>query len=831
VYKVPDYSPMMSHYLEIKKTLPDTLVFYRLGDFYEMFFDDAKIASSVLELVLTGRNAGVKEKVPMCGVPFHAVNSYLTRLVNSGYKVAIVEQMEEATGKGIVNREVVRIVTPGTNLEDQEDSMIAAISNSVDYSYLAMYNINQGTIYLHRITNHNYNLIQLCEEYQIKEVIIDEQKAELKLDSVIVSRCALTDKEVDEKLISLVIDEPLYQTSIKLLIQYLEITQKQAINNIKEVTWLLNDEYLFLDYHSKLNLELINNRHNTNKISLFQYINHCHTALGNRTLRSWIENPLRNLEKIKYRLDIIKYLNKEFLIKNEIKENLKGIYDIERILAKISYKRVNNKDLLALKTSVKQAVAIDTLLDEIWQEIKIKDNCCEIYKLLEKALNDNPESFNKEGQIFKDGYNADLDHYRNIQTNGEKWIYEMESELKERTQIKNLRISYNKVFGYYIEISKGNLGLIKDEFGFIRKQTLVNGERFITEELKAKEEEIVRSYDQVRRIEKALFEQLSDKLGEKISELQKLATMIGWIDSICSLAEVSKQYGYVEPTFNDKGILSIEEGKHPILATTLAKDYVANSCYLDNKLTTLLITGPNMGGKSTYIRQVALSVIMAQMGCYVCAKKAELPMFDQIFTRIGASDDITSGQSTFMVEMNEANQALQKATKDSLVLFDELGRGTSTYDGMSLAQAMIEYLTTCIKAKVLFSTHYHELVQLEDSLKGLKNVNVKVKESKDQIVFLYKVEDGKANKSYGINVAKLAHLPQTVIDRANQLLKEYEESHRFRQNEMIVEMVRESPNYEKIKNVLSEIDINGITPVKALNILAELKEISEDEDE
>ena len=828
---MPDYSPMMSHYLEIKKTLPDTLVFYRLGDFYEMFFDDAKIASSVLELVLTGRNAGVKEKVPMCGVPFHAVNSYLTRLVNSGYKVAIVEQMEEATGKGIVNREVVRIVTPGTNLEDQEDSMIAAISNSVDYSYLAMYNINQGTIYLHRITNHNYNLIQLCEEYQIKEVIIDEQKAELKLDSVIVSRCALTDKEVDEKLISLVIDEPLYQTSIKLLIQYLEITQKQAINNIKEVTWLLNDEYLFLDYHSKLNLELINNRHNTNKISLFQYINHCHTALGNRTLRSWIENPLRNLEKIKYRLDIIKYLNKEFLIKNEIKENLKGIYDIERILAKISYKRVNNKDLLALKTSVKQAVAIDTLLDEIWQEIKIKDNCCEIYKLLEKALNDNPESFNKEGQIFKDGYNADLDHYRNIQTNGEKWIYEMESELKERTQIKNLRISYNKVFGYYIEISKGNLGLIKDEFGFIRKQTLVNGERFITEELKAKEEEIVRSYDQVRRIEKALFEQLSDKLGEKISELQKLATMIGWIDSICSLAEVSKQYGYVEPTFNDKGILSIEEGKHPILATTLAKDYVANSCYLDNKLTTLLITGPNMGGKSTYIRQVALSVIMAQMGCYVCAKKAELPMFDQIFTRIGASDDITSGQSTFMVEMNEANQALQKATKDSLVLFDELGRGTSTYDGMSLAQAMIEYLTTCIKAKVLFSTHYHELVQLEDSLKGLKNVNVKVKESKDQIVFLYKVEDGKANKSYGINVAKLAHLPQTVIDRANQLLKEYEESHRFRQNEMIVEMVRESPNYEKIKNVLSEIDINGITPVKALNILAELKEISEDEDE
>ena len=826
-----DYSPMMSHYLSIKKTLPDTLVFYRLGDFYEMFFDDAKVASAVLELVLTGRNAGVKERVPMCGVPAHAVNSYLNRLVNSGFKVAIVEQMEEANGKTMVNREIIRIVTPGTNLDEQEDAMIVAIDQSADYYYLALYNINVGVIYRHRIPKQLYFLQQLIAEYNIKEIITAEDD-ELKLENVVLSRCDIQDYKLSEVLSDQVSDEPLYLNCLSRLLRYLEITQKQQIDSVKEIRDLIEDQHLILDYNSKLHLELINDQHDPQKISLYRFLNNCKSALGNRCLKRWVESPLRNIEPIQYRLDIIKYLNKEFLIKNEISEHLKEIYDIERILARINYHQANNKDLLTLKVSIQRAAAILELMDEpIWQKIKVENDCRDVADLLERALNDDPETFNKENRIFKNGYNEELDYLKDIQANGEKWIFEMEKELKEATNIKNLKIGYNKVFGYYIEISKGNLELIKDEFGFIRKQTLVNGERFITEKLKQKEEEIIRSYDQTRRLEKSLFEDLVSEVEKQVDNLQKLAVMIGWVDSICSLATVSNQYGYVEPVFNDQGILNIVNGKHPILAKTLEKDYVANSCHLDKETTTLLITGPNMGGKSTYIRQVALGVVMAQMGCFVCAEKFEAPLFDQIFTRIGASDDITGGQSTFMVEMNEANLALQKATENSLVLFDELGRGTSTYDGMSLAQAMIEYLTICVRCKVLFSTHYHELVQLEDSLKGLMNVNVQVKETKDQIVFLYNVVPGKANKSYGINVAKLAHLPESVIERANQLLKEYEENHRFRQNELIVEMIKESPAYKKLKDKINDIDINGITPIKALNLLVEIKELVEEDEQ
>ena len=827
-----DYSPMMTHYLEIKKTLPDTLVFYRLGDFYEMFFDDAKIAAGVLELVLTGRNAGVADKVPMCGVPAHALDNYLSRLVNSGFKVAVVEQMEEANGKTIVDRQIVRIVTPGTNLEGSEEAALCALSATNDYYYLALFNIYSDVIYLHRINKQDQLLQQFCEEYQIKELVIDSQEPHPELINIIISNCETPPSDLASELLALVSEEPSYQNCIKLVVWYLDITQKQAKVKIKDVKWLIDRNYLHLDYQSKLNLELINNSYNVNKISLYQFLNKCHTALGHRTLRFWLEHPLRDLSQIKYRLALIKHLNSEFVLKDQIKENLKAIYDMERLLARLNYGRCTNKDLLALKISLQKAGVIYRLLsDPLWQAIKAGDDCCAVADLLERALNDDPEATGKEMPIFKAGYNEELDNYRQLQSSGEKWIFEMENELRELTQIKNLKIGYNKVFGYYIEISKGNLGLIKEEYGLIRKQTLVNGERFVTEKLQAKEEEILRSYQQARNLEKTLFDDLIKQLTTKISEMQDLATMIGWVDAINSLALISSQYGYVEPEFNDEGILSIEAGKHPILAQSLAKDYVANDCYLDQQTTTLLITGPNMGGKSTYIRQVALCVIMAQMGCFVCAKKATLPIFDQIFTRIGASDDITGGQSTFMVEMAEANQALQQATENSLVLFDELGRGTSTYDGMSLAQAMIEYLNTCIKAKVLFSTHYHELVQLEDSISSLKNVNVKVKETKEQIIFLYQVADGKASKSYGINVAKLAHLPSSVIQRANQLLQEYENKHRFRQNEMIVEMIKEPPEYQKLKKELAAVDIDGITPIKALNILAELKEMSETEDE
>ena len=827
-----EYSPMMTHYLTIKKTLPDTLVFYRLGDFYEMFFDDAKVASTVLELVLTGRNAGVKERVPMCGVPAHTLNAYLNRLVNNGYKVAIVDQMEEATGKTIVKREIVRIVTPGTNLEDQQETMIATISESESHYYLALYNINVGVILLHRIKKDNNQLQLLLDEFKVKELVCENKDNLIEIKNIIISLCSFKDEDLSEELSALVVDEPLYQNSIKRLLLYLQTTQKQTETNIKEIKWLLDDSYMQIDYQSKLNLELCNNRYNTSSGSLYSFLNHCLSSLGNRTLKQWIEQPLRNLEQIQYRLKLINYLNQEFILKNTISENLKSVYDIERIISRIIYGQISHKELLTLKTSIKAGLNILALLDEeIWNTIKVKDNCEDVHLLLEEALNDDPQVYNQDNQIFKKGFNKELDGYRDILLNGEKWIFEMENQIRLKTGIKNLKIGYNKVFGYYIEVSKGNVNLIKEEFGFIRKQTLVNGERYITEQLKQKEEEILRCSDLAKRLEKELFKQLVEKVSLTIDKLQKLATMLGWVDAICCLAEVSSQYGYVEPTFNDEGILEIKEGKHPILAAHLKDDYVANSCYLDNETTTLLITGPNMGGKSTYIRQIALGVIMAQMGCFVPAKSFNTMIFDKIFTRMGASDDITGGQSTFMVEMNEANLAMQNATVNSLVLFDELGRGTSTYDGMSLAQAMIEYLTVCIKCKVLFSTHYHELVQLEDTIKNLRNVFVKVEETKNQIVFLYKVDYGKANKSYGINVAKLARLPKSVIDRAAILLKEYEQNHRFRQNEMIVEMVKEDPRYKELKKAINEIDIEGITPLKALNLLSELKTLCEENDE
>ena len=722
-------------------------------------------------------------------------------------------------------------ITPGSNLDEQQDAMIAALCYSPDHYYLALANINVGTIYLQRLNRQVNNLRLLIGEYSIKEIILEQPEAELKLDDVVFSYCEARDKPLPEAWEALIAEEPLYHQAVNLLLSYLEVTQKQKADYIKGIEYLRDRSYLHLDYRSKLNLELIDDKHDPQKLSLYRFLNHCQSALGNRTLKSWVENPLRERQQIEYRLAVIEYLNQEFVLKKKLRDDLAGVYDIERISARINYQQANNRDLLALKQSIEKALDILSLLqDELWQSIKVNDDCRDVYQLLEKALNDDPQSYNKENQIFKTGYDEQLDHYRDIQTNGEKWIFETESQLREQTGIRNLKIGYNKVFGYYIEISKGNLEFIKPEFGFIRKQTLVNGERFITEQLKQREEEIIRSYQQAHELEKQLFAELLAKLRARLNGIQQLAVMLGWIDAIAGLAEVSKLPGYVRPQFNDEKILDIVAGKHPILAADLKKDYVANNCYLDQQLTTLLITGPNMGGKSTYIRQVALGVIMAQMGCYVNAQSFNTPIFDQIFTRIGASDDITGGQSTFMVEMNEANQALQNATVDSLVLFDELGRGTSTYDGMSLAPAMIEYLATCVKCKVLFSTHYHELVQLEDSLPALKNVNVKVKDNKQQIIFLYEVVEGKANKSYGINVAKLAHLPNGVILRANELLKEYEQNHRFRQNEMIVEMVKESPQYLELKKMLADIDINGITPIKALNLLAELKKKSEEDE-
>ncbi|MFV0255316.1 MAG: DNA mismatch repair protein MutS [Erysipelotrichaceae bacterium] len=823
------YSPMISHYLDIKEGLKDTLVFYRLGDFYEMFFDDAIVASKVLDLVLTGRSAGVAEKVPMCGVPAHAVENYLNKLVAAGYKVAIVEQTEAAyESKGIVKREVVRIVTPGTNFNSNDNSFIALVEAD-DFYYLALVKIAEGKILLHKISKQIENLQLIINEYQVAE-IVSENFNELIIDNVISSICSIdTDIKTPLDLTTFIQDQPPFIRAVNLAISYLKVIQPDSSNAIVSIEYLLHKDYLHLSYQSKLNLEIIENRNSEKKISLFNYLNNCKSALGSRALKHWVENPLRNLNKIQERLNIIDYLNEEFTLKYSLIEELKKVYDLQRISAKLAYKQATSKDLLALKKTLYAANTITEMLSaEIFQNLVVKNSCLKQAQLLDQALSD--EADGKEGSIFKQGYNEELDHYRNIRENGERWIYQMEESYKQETGIKTLKIGYNKVYGYYIEISKGALTNFNQD-NFIRKQTLVNAERFITEKLKTREEEIIQSADQAKRIEKALFEELVLELTKSLSEFAKLAVMLGSIDALTNLAEISNQQDFVRPIFNNKHNLEIIGGKHPILAKELSDKYVANDCIMSDNITTLLISGPNMGGKSTYIRQIALNVIMAQMGCYVCADKANLPVFDQIFTRIGASDDITSGQSTFMMEMNEANLALQNATENSLILFDELGRGTSTYDGMSLAQAMIEYINTCLKAKTLFSTHYHELSQLEDSIHSLKNVSVKVKENNNKVTFLYKVEYGKANKSYGINVAKLANLPNAVILRANTLVNEYEKNHSFTNSPMIVEMISEPQKYKDLKRELAKIDVNGITPIKALSLLEQLKKIVEEENE
>ncbi|MGB4985651.1 MAG: DNA mismatch repair protein MutS [Erysipelotrichaceae bacterium] len=813
------YSPMMENYLKLKKEYADTLIFYRLGDFYEMFFDDAIIASKVLDLVLTGRNAGVEDKVPMCGVPFHAVNGYLTKLVNSGYKVAIVEQMEDPKEtKGIVKREVVRIVTPGTNIDNEED-MIMAMSTNNNMVKAVIANFAIGTILTHQLPLSNIS--NFIEEYNIKEVIVDHRNTSLdKMDlKIIISK--IDSCEINHSLIN----HSDYDGELTLLFNYFCTSVKHDLKHFTKIENLINKDTLKMDYNSLINLELINNRFNDNKISLFKYLNHCQSALGSRELKRYIEKPSTNIDVISYRQNVIKYLNDNYLIKEKLKKELSQIYDLERIIARISYNQANVKDLVALKNSLMSCENVYKLLnDEIFGKFHNLNLGNEIVEKLEKAIN-----VEDSEQIFKMGYDENLDYYRNIQQNQNNWLSDFEQRIKDQTNIKNIKIGYNRIFGYYIEVSKGNISLVKEEYGFIRKQTLGTCERYVTKELKDQEDIIVSSYDRVAKIEKELFNELINWLANYAKEIQEIAYYISEIDVLYGLSVVSDQNDFVCPTFNNDNIVQVNNLKHPIIALEKKTNYISNDWVMDQETNTLLITGPNMGGKSTYIRQIAIAVVMAQMGCYVNAKQANLPIFDQLFTRIGASDDITSGQSTFMVEMNEANNALQNATKNSLILFDELGRGTSTYDGMALAQGMIEYISTCIKAKTLFSTHYHELVTLEESLPNLKNINVKVMEKNHQITFLYQVVSGKADKSYGVNVARLANLPQSVLDRAQYLLNEYEDNHDMRQNEMIFEMIKEPQGYKKIKELLQGINPDEITPMQALNLINKLKEEIKDE--
>ena len=840
-----EYTPMMKHYLSMKEQYPDTLLFYRLGDFYELFMEDAKIASRELDLVLTGRNAGQEDRVPMCGVPHHAVNSYIQRLIQKGYKVAIAEQMEDpAEAVGLVKRDIIRVITPGTSTDELQDERMSVYLGSLkDYQYgyaVTLAELATGETKAYLLEKDETDLIQFLRTKNVREVVLTpaeakaaRTKAWVRLSGVTVSSCDDdTLKPEYEELLGNIRDARIAE-SFGRLVNYLEATQKKAIRNLEVLTLSREDEFMYMDYSTKLNLELTAPLRTSSKsTTVWGFLDHCQSSMGSRTLRKWVEYPLVNEEEILKRQDMIAWLNRNYISKGKLKERMGDVYDLERLISRIALGSVNAKDCVRLHKTLSSAPEILEIMrksgiDEDFASVPDGHACDELVK---DAFVEDPPVLTNEGGMFREGYNEDLDELRKIGKNSKAWLAEFEAKEKERTGIKNLRIGYNRVFGYYIEISKGNLSLVQDEWGYIRKQTLTNNERFITQELKEKEDEILHAEERAVKLESRLFAELVEQLKVNIPDLQRLAKALAKADAYYSLAEASAKPGYVRPVFNHDRNLRIESGRHPILESVHSDTpYIANSVVMDPETNVLIITGPNMGGKSTYMRQTVLILIMAQIGCYVPAKKCELPIFDKVFTRIGASDDLMAGQSTFMVEMNEANHALKNATKNSFILFDEIGRGTATYDGMALAQAIVEYITTCIEAKTMFSTHYHELTSLEETHSTIQNVHVTVHEADDVITFLYKVKKGAADRSYGINVAKLADLPESVLERAKVLLKVMETqnaSKRNAQTQMIM-MEKVPENLDKIRKVLEMTDPNAMTPIAALQLVSDLKELAE----
>lgn len=829
------YTPMMQQYLKVKEGYKDTLLFYRIGDFYEMFFDDAKIASRELDLVLTGKNAGVSEKVPMCGVPHHAVKSYIERLVNRGYKVAIVEQMQDPKeAKGIVERDVIRVITPGTvidEIEDEKGSVYLCAIEDFSYGYaLALVEVSTGENFIQEISHNFTTLLQTLLRNNVREVVLNDHFDEktirlLREANIVISYCSVDEIKEEYKELAESLTKDQYRTVYGRMLNYLEETQKHILNHLAVATIEKEDEVLYMDYNTQLNLELITPLHEQSKgDTLWSFLDVCKSAMGSRLLKKWIEKPLVKQNEIEDRYRKVDFLIQNFMVRDKMREHLSGIYDLQRLIARCALNSASPIDALRLsKTLVEVPEIIQAVESDEFKEYTKVDTLNDLRDLLNGAIVDNPPSTLSDGGVFKDGYNKELDEARSIQKNGRAFIASLESKERERTGIKTLKIGYNRVFGYYIEISKAAASLVQDEWGYVRKQTLVNNERFISQELKEKEDAILHAEENAIRIEKQLFQNILDEIKKRLPKLQKLALVLSELDCYGALAEVSSKYGYVRPTFTDDEFY-IKAGKHPIL-DVMMKDphYVANDIHMNKDESILLITGPNMGGKSTYMRQTALIVIMAQMGCFVPAKECHMPLFDKIFTRIGASDDILSGQSTFMVEMNEANRALQSATSRSLILFDEIGRGTSTYDGMALAQAMIEYIATCVHAKTLFSTHYHELTTLVESIGVVRNEHVMVKEDNNKVTFLYKIKAGSADRSYGINVARLAGLPEAVLDRAANLQKELESKKRVvQQSYQLIEMEKEDPISKDIMEKLSEVDVDDLSPREAWQMLLDL---------
>ena len=829
-------APMMKHYVEMKDNYKDVLLFYRLGDFYEMFFEDAVIVSHELELTLTGRAAGLEERVPMCGVPYHAVNVYIDKLIKKGYKVAICEQMEDPkTAKGIVKRDITEVISSGTvtsesSLNEKENNFIGNIYD-FDYMYVISYSdITTGEYYIEKLDHDKDKVLSEVISLGLKEVICNS-----KLDPYIINilksqyklTVTITDKlyELDNYSYLYNNFDVNYQIAIKHLLYYLVVEQRRNLSHIRIVIEKKQDNYLKMDVHTKRNLELTESlRLKERQYSLLWLMDNTKTAMGGRKLKQWIENPIIDKDILNQRYDIIDKLLNEFLLSDELRKYLYEVYDLERLCGRISLGNANARDLVQLKNSLRVLPNIKEILTKInfYKQIETLDS---LYELLNNSLNETPPVGLKEGYLIKDGYNSELEELKSLRSGGKDFISKFELEEKERTGIKNLKIGFNKVFGYFIEVSKSNLNLITPEMGYIRKQTIANGERFITPLLKEKEDLILTSEEKIIELEYNLFIEIRDKVKEYIPNLQEISKVISEIDVIQSFAFISEKYNYVRPTLNNKHEIKVIDSRHPVVEKVIKDSYVENDIVMDKNTNILLITGPNMAGKSTYMRQLGIITIMAQIGCFVPAKEANLPIFDKIFTRIGASDDLVSGESTFMVEMIEASNAIKNATENSLILFDELGRGTATFDGMSLAQAILEYIHDHIGCKTLFSTHYHELTDLEKNLKKLKNKHVSAEEKDGNIIFLHKVKDGSVDKSYGINVAKLAGLPNEVITRADDILKIYENKEKKRDItiQTTLPLNFEEPK-DELKEKLKSINILELTPLEALNKLNELKE-------
>ena len=865
-----EFSPMMQHYLETKKQYKDCVLFYRLGDFYEMFFEDAEIVSRELELTLTGKDCGQEKRAPMSGIPYHAADSYIAKLIEKGYKVAICEQVEDPKqAKGIVKREVIRVVTPGTViesnlLEEKKNNYIMAIYKSGLYFGISVCDISTGEFLATQIVEHN-NFARLLDEisrYSPAEIIVSDMMFNSKTEIEKIKERFETyiSKESEESFdgeyellsgmyniiddknekIKNLSDKKLAIYAINALLKYLEDTQKTSLDHINTIKIYNTTRYMALDINARRNLEITEKmRDKSKKGTLLWVLDKTSTSMGGRLLRRWLNDPLIDRKEINDRLDAVEELKDSIILRGDVVDALKKVYDIERLAGKISYGNANGRDMISLKNSVKQLPEIKKvlsttgagLLKEIYENIDTLDD---IYEIIEKSIVDEPPIGVKDGGIIKIGYDPEIDKLKLATTEGKKWILELEAKEREQTGIKGLKVGFNKVFGYFIEVTKSNLSMVPDRY--VRKQTLTNCERYITEELKNLENQILGAEERVVTLEYNAFCKIRSSIEKQIQRIQKTATLVSTLDVLVSFATVAEDMNYVKPEVDNGGVIDIKEGRHPVIEKMISNsNFVPNDTYLDedgNRLA--IITGPNMAGKSTYMRQVALITLMAQVGSFVPASYAKIGVVDKIFTRVGASDDLSMGQSTFMVEMMEVATILKEATKNSLVILDEIGRGTSTYDGLSIAWAVAEFIADKEKcgAKTLFATHYHELTELENKVEGVKNYSIAVKEKGEDIIFLRKIVDGGTDESYGVHVARLAGVPQVVTKKANEILQSLE-----RRNVLNNKIIEQTPKKEsadqidmynyKIAEVAHEIDridFNQLTPIDALNTLVKIKE-------